>query len=115
MHTIKPSELIELGKIISTIRAIEPDTSVKDAYWKLQRLFELLDLAGLKGTIGEITNSAAALRNELDQIESIDYAISMELAIHFESFAEQVKTSWSENAGNLAFLFQRSMPGSLKN
>ncbi len=91
MHTIKPSELIELGKIISTIRAIEPDTSVKDAYWKLQRLFELLDLAGLKGTIGEITNSAAALRNELDQIESIDYAISMELAIHFESFAEQVQ------------------------
>lgn len=91
MQTIKPSELVELGEIISAIRAIEPETSVKDAYQKLQRLRELLDLAGLKGTSSEIKNSVDALRNELDQIESIEYAISMELAVHFESFAEQVQ------------------------
>jgi len=91
MQAIKPSELVELGTLISTIRIIEPETSVKEAEQQLKRLLELLGIAGLRETISEITNPAQALRNELSQIENIEYAIGMDLAVQFERFADQIQ------------------------
>ncbi|KAA0224694.1 hypothetical protein EDS67_22770 [candidate division KSB1 bacterium] len=103
MLAVEPCKLVELGTLISNLRAIEADVSVKKARGQLDSVFDLLGLFGLQRTINKIDGIAQDIRNQFIDIESTNgngkeetdtsnYAIGMGLANDFEAFANQVES-----------------------
>lgn len=101
MQAIEPCKLVRLGTLISDLRAIEVEVSVKDAKDELNEVFELLGIFGLQRTINKTANLSNDIRDQLRGIEGItvndeepktsNYAIGTDLANAFEKFAEQVE------------------------
>lgn len=101
MQAIEPCKLVRLGTLISDLRAIEAEVSVKDANDQLNEVFELLGIFGLRRTINRTANLSNDIRDQLREIEGItvngeepktsNYAIGTDLANAFEKFAEQVE------------------------